>query len=228
MKKFYLLLVSTLIISLTLSAKDVPVYTLIKNAKKIIVVQDFMLPNIDQASRIQQTYNTILSEKLPVSQEFSELNKFICDYLNTKYEVSTFETGPDSIYYRNEKMMGKDVKVFDQSKLNADLYVRIVYNVNYWGTGTEPEIIYDASINVVLSFYQPKDGKMPKKRGSMSIVSLSKKSICTLEKAPVDGSLLDVTYFIDNYNPNQYIDEVKLLIPKGIDKQCAKFKKKVK
>ena len=226
------LLLFTLVMALSLSAnsKGTPVYTLIKNAKRIVVVQDFMQNQIDLGgSFVKQTYESNPSEKIPVPSEYNSLNQFICESLNKKFDVTTFEVGPDSIYYKKGKMMGKDVDIMDYSKINADLIVRVNYEIDYRGYGTIPEIPYEAHIRVKIAIFEPKNGSQPKKRMSYQLAYMHK-SIGNLKDVPhnTDDPNLDADFFVDNYNPAQYISDLKPLIIEGIEKLNTKLLKKVK
>jgi hypothetical protein len=230
MKIKLLLSIPILLLSLTIHAKKTPVYTIIKNAKKIVVVQDFMQADMTLgASFVTQNYEGNPAEKLPVPQSFVDLNSFIGDYLNSKFEVSTFQVAPDSIYYSKAKLFGQEIDKLDFSKIDADLVVRVNYEIDYRGWGQVPEIPYEVSIRIKLSFYEPRGDKTPKKRKSVQIAYL-RKSIGNLEDIPrnTDDPLLDADYFIENHNPSQFIEELKPMMIEGIDKQYLKFVDKAK
>ncbi|MCK5815887.1 MAG: hypothetical protein KAH07_08080 [Flavobacteriaceae bacterium] len=227
------LLILSLAMGFSLTAansKKTPVYTLIKNAKRIVVVQDFMQNQIDLGgSFIKQTYESNPSEKIPVPPEYNLLNQFICESLNKKFEVSYFELGPDSIYYKKGKMMGKDVDIMDYSKIDADLIVRINYEIDYRGFGTIPEIPYEAHIRVKIAIFEPNGNSKPKNRINFQLAYIHK-SIGNLENVPhnIDDPNLDADFFAENYNPKQYIDGLEPLIFDGVEKLYTKLVKKAK
>ncbi len=230
MKAILLILTSVMVFSLAANSKNTPIYTLVKNAKRIVVVQDFMQNQIDLGgSFVKQTYEANPSEKIPVPPEYNLLNKYICESLNDKFEVSSFEVSQDSIYYKKGSMMGQDVDIMDYSKIDADLIVRVNYEIDYRGFGTVPEIHYEVHIRVKIAIFEPKSGSHPKSRLNFQLAYMYK-SIGNLKDVPrnTDDPNLDADFFVENYNPTEYISDLKPLISDGIQKLYTKLFKKVK
>jgi len=228
--RLLILLALTIIFSSVANSKGIPVYTLIKNAKRIVVVQDFMQNQIDLGgSFVKQTYSSNPSEKIPVPSEYNLLNKYICESLNKKFEVSSFELGPDSVYYKKGKIMGEDADVIDYSKIDADLIVRVNYEIDYRGYGTVPEIPYEVHIRVKISIFEPRTEGRPKNRKNYQLAYMYK-SIGNLGHVPhnTNDPYLDADFFVENYNPTKYIADLKPLISNGIQKLHTKLLKKVK
>ena len=230
MKTKITLIIAVLFLSISVQARKTPVYTLIKNAKKILVIQDFMQADMSLgASYVTQNYNGNPAEKLAMPPEFSDLNQYIADYLNNKFEVTTFEVGPDSLYYTDATFMGQKIKKLDFSKIDADLVVRVHYQVDYRGWGTVPEIEYEAETRVKLQFFEVREGKTPKNRRSAQVAYL-RESIGSLKDIPrnTDDPNLDADYFMENHNPSQFVEALKPQIIDGIDEEYLRFVKKAK
>ena len=230
MKFKSLLILPLLFLSLTIQAKKTPVYTIIKGAKKILVIQDFMQADMNLgASFVTQNYNGNPAEKLPVPQSFVDLNQFIADQLNEKFEVATFEVAPDSLFYTESTLFGQKIQKLDFSKIDADMVVRVHYQVDYRGWGTIPEIAYEAETRIKLEFFEVRGSKTPKNRRSAQVAYL-RESIGELADIPrnTDDPYLDADYFLENHNPTQYVEELKPMILEGIDKEYLRFVKKAK
>ena len=225
-----LLIVPLVLLSLSVQAKKIPVYTIIKGAKKILVIQDFMQADMNLgASFVTQNYNGNPAEKLAVPQSYIDLNQFIADQLNKKFEVTTFEVAPDSLFYTESTLFGKKIQKLDFSKIDADIVVRIHYQVDYRGWGTIPEIEYEAETRIKLQFFEVRGSKTPKNRRSAQVAYL-RESIGSLPDVPrnIDDPNLDADYFLDNYSPTQYVEKLKPMIIEGIDKEYLRFVKKAK
>ena len=230
MKIKQLLFIPLVLLSLTIQAKKTPVYTIIKGAKKILVIQDFMQADMNLgASFVTQNYNGNPAEKLPVPQSFVDLNQYISDQLNEKFEVATFEVAPDSLFYTESTLFGQKIQKLDFSKIDADMVVRVHYQVDYRGWGTIPEIAYEAETRIKLEFFEVRGSKTPKNRRSSQVAYL-RESIGELADIPrnTDDPYLDADYFLEKHNPTQYVEELKPMILEGIDKEYLRFVKKAK
>jgi hypothetical protein len=230
MKTFFILPV-LFIISFQGSGQKLPLFERIKNAEKIPVVKDFMLldPSLG-ASYVVAQYTSARTSFALLPKDYDRLTAFIAETLNKQFSIQSAQVVDNKTYIADKDIMSVPGRFFVFDGVDEDLFVRVIYIINYYG---DPTAVgeFKAMISVTLNFFADEGKKIPKAvTGGKFLIGNYSEDLGPLRNLPNGQStaLPNIEYFLNNDPPTRYIDAVKVTIPEGINKMYVKLEKKAK